>query len=436
MNQEKQNILIYPRQFFIDDLLYLRKHEEILFNVSFNETKSENQWLVRRGNQAEFEQVLQNRQHQMNSKQLNSKNLLLRSILLKNRLHPESNLLQTDYLIDGHLYLYFDEKNKTNSVSGYFRHNNQIINLDGLFLVGAEMQKIISVNANASPSEENIYERFLSSDYAKVRWAMTKKAIGEDNSWKRLLQLKIMIVGAGRTGELAFLELARLGVRHLSVCDGDNIELRNLGETKLITDQDIGFNKAEVLVKKVTKLRQTGRKEDNFIFRAIKSFNFEGIEAREIAKESDVIICCVDSDGARGYASYIASRYHKVLLDIGTGILPNQNGTLQRGYDVRGILPGDGCLKCFGGIDENQSELEIFNTQERDRQRKEGHQYRMGSLSSLNSLAVSEGILMLQDLCKGEIKKSTWIQFEKDSGRTVLSSLSKINGKCDCNNYS
>ena len=198
----------------------------------------------------------------------------------------------------------------------------------------------------------------------------------------------------------AFAELARVGVGCITLCDGDKVESRNLGEMKLVTDADIGRNKAEVIVEKVTELRRTNEKNDRFDFRAVKSFNFEGTEPHGIAKESDVLICCVDSDAARDYASYIASRYYKVLIDIGTGIVREPDGktAVRKGYDVRMILPGDGCLRCCGGIDEAQSELEIFNSDERNRQRVDSHRLRAGSLSSLNVSAVNEGIGLLPDL--------------------------------------
>jgi molybdopterin/thiamine biosynthesis adenylyltransferase len=430
MRQIKKNTLVYPRQYFVEDLLALKEKSEILLNVVLSETVEENQWLVRKYDEDSIEAILRGKQDNNGRP---PKSLLLRSTLLKNRLHPDTGPLQADFLIDGHLYLHFDEVTKTNSVSGYLQRKNRIVNLDELFLVGSKMQRVLAVNANYLIAKEPLYKAFLESDYAKERWQMTRKALGDD-VWKRLCMLRVMIVGGGRSGEFAFVELSRLGVGCITLCDGDKLESRNLGEMKLVTDLDIGRNKAEVIVEKVTELRKTNEKKDRFNFRAVKSFNFEGTEPHGIAKESDVLICCVDSDAARDYASYIASRYHKVLIDIGTGIVREPDGktAARKGYDVRTILPGDGCLRCCGGLDEAQSELEIFNSDERNRQRVSGHRRRAGSLSSLNVSAVNEGIALLQDLCKGEVANSTWIQFEKDTGRTVISPIPRSKQACDC----
>src|SRR5215211_3951457 len=131
-----------------------------------------------------------------------------------------------------------------------------------------------------------------------------------------------------------------------------------------------------------------------------RSFNFGGPEAHEAAKSSDVIICCVDADSGRDYASYIASRYHKILIDIGTGvIIGTSDSAAKRGYDVRMILPGDGCLRCCGGLDRPQAELEVFNRDEQQRQRSDGRRQR-GSLSTLNVAAVSEGIVIRIFVCE------------------------------------
>jgi len=428
MNQEKQNILVYPRRFFTEDLLHLKKSGEMLIHAVFHETSEENQWLVRKFNREEIQKILQERQSDTKSKRL-----LLSLNLLKNRLHPDSSPLQVDYISDGHLYLSFDSVTKINNISGYFRHCGKIVNLDRLFLVGAEMQKILSVNSKLQNFREAQYEKFLTTEYARTRWAMTCKALGE-KSWRTLNLLRFLIIGGGRSGESAFLELARLGVGQITICDGDDLELGNLGEMKLATDQDIGRNKAEIIVEKVTQLRQTNQKDDCFDFRAVTTFNFEGFEARQTAKNSDVIICCLDSEGGRSYASNLAARFYKVLLDIGTGIL-SSGVTNEIGYDDRLILPDDGCLRCCGGIDEEQSELEIFSCQMQKRQRQEGKLNRNGSLSRINNIAVSRGIKLLQDLCGGLIKNSTWVQYEENKGETIREVISKIKTQnCYCKN--
>lgn len=429
MQKFKKNTLVYPRQYFVENLGTLKKKGEMLLTVSLNETTSENQWLVRKTDEVSIEFLLNSKRKKNGIK---SKHLLLRSTLLKNRLHPDCSALRADFLTDGHLYLNYDPITRTNGFSGYFNRKGHVVSLDELLLVGSRMQRLTAVNSTLLTLDDLGYHAFLESRYAKTRWQMTRKALGRD-VWKRMCLLRVLIVGGGRSGEAAFLELARSGVGCIRVCDADNLELGNIGEMKLASDADIGLNKADIIVRNAIALRKTDQADDCFCFRAIPGFNFDG-EAHEAAKACDVIICCVDSDGGRDYASYIASRYYKVLIDIGTGVdEADASGVAGRGYDVRMILPGDGCLRCCGGLDEAQAELEIFNRSERRRQRADGRRLRGGSLRTLNVAAVNEGIALLQDLCRGDVERSTWVQFDRARGRTVVSPIPRIKEECDCN---
>lgn len=372
MSKGSKNILVYPRRYFAEDLLELKQNGEKWLSLVLNTVSVENHWLVCRENQLNG---------QKSRKQKDSNRFALRSMLLGNNLHPSSMIVQTDFLSDGHFYLDIDNQTKPNSISGYLKYESEVLDIDELNLVGPEMLRIPTINSRFAFPANNKYEDFLESDYAKERWRMSGKAMGE-RVWKRLCLLKIMIVGCGRSGEKAFESLARIGVGNIVVCDGDDLELRNLGEMELVTDKDLGRSKAEVLVEKISEIRRSTEKTDCFKFRAIKSYNFDSYEAQKAAQECDIIICCVDSDGGRAYASYIAARYHKVLLDIGTGILQVGNER-KEGYDVRLILPTDGCLECCGGIDEQRAEIEMFNSYERNRQRTEGHLQREGSLRNV-----------------------------------------------------
>lgn len=431
MKQVKKNSLVYPRSYFVEDLLRLKERGDIRLTVFLCETSEENKWLIRRFDEAETNAVILARKTNSIKPE---KTFVLRFCLLNNGLHPDSTNLEADFRSDAHLYMTTATTNGTNSVSGYIRFDEETLNFDELFLVGAGMHRLLTVNTRQLIPNQNDYEAFLDSAYARERWQMTRKALG-DEAWKRMCLLKVLIVGAGRSGETAFLELARFGVGNIVICDGDMLERRNLGEMKLVTDKDIGRNKAEITLEKVSDFRHSTSAQDCFTFRSVNSFNFNSYEAQLAAQECDVIVCCVDSDGGRAYASYIAARYHKVLLDIGSGILRDeQNPTLKKvGYDVRLVMPGDGCLMCWGGFDEAQSEVEIFNRHERDHQRKEGHIEREGSLSNLNASAVNEGISLLQELCRGEVKNSTWIQFDKNNGRTSISQTKKAHyDNCHC----
>lgn len=420
----RKNIIVYPRKYFVEDIVTLRRSGEILNNLVLHQTSETNFWLVNRRSEK-----LQPDYSKMSKA---ASELTLNTVLLKNGVHPGAEIPETNFFNDAHLYVEAEVESgiNPNRISGYLKYKDSCFVIDELYLVGAEMLKIPTVNSTIRFSAPNAYEMFLTSEYARERWETSIAALNRE-IWERLNMLNYLIVGAGKSGELALMELARLGVGNITVCDGCVLERRHIGEMKLVTDRDVGRNKAETVVEKVSGLRRSSEKTDCFNFRAVESFNFDSYEARKAAEESDVIICCADSDGGRGYASYVAARFHKVLLDIGTGVLPSGEN-IKNDYHVKLILPGDGCLRCFGGIDEEQCDIEIFNRNEQLRQRRKDHPDRVGSLSSLNALAVNEAILMLQDLCKGEIESSTWVQFERKTGRTLVNPAGGTKEKCDC----
>jgi hypothetical protein len=117
------------------------------------------------------------------------------------------------------------------------------------------------------------------------------------------------------------------------------------------------------------------------------------------------------------------------LLDIGTGIFYDQ--ALQRlvqptrrapihipqpqralGADVRLIVPGDGCLLCWGGVAQPREAIQRWRTSQ---PRRPWHVERAGSLRSLNAMATHLGLRLLEDLVAGRLTRSVWLRFETDA---------------------
>ena len=71
-------------------------------------------------------------------------------------------------------------------------------------------------------------------------------------------------------------------------------------------------------------------------------------QALHAAQACDVLLTCVDHDGARLAAMAVATLFCKPLLDIATGVHGN-NGQRQMGADVRLVFPGQ-CLLCCCGL--------------------------------------------------------------------------------------
>src|SRR5580765_815075 len=65
---------------------------------------------------------------------------------------------------------------------------------------------------------------------------------GED-AQERLLAARALVVGAGGLGSAALLYLASSGIGHITVCDGDRVDLTNLQRQVVHREASIGAPK-------------------------------------------------------------------------------------------------------------------------------------------------------------------------------------------------
>lgn len=105
----------------------------------------------------------------------------------------------------------------------------------------------------------------------------------------------------------------------------------------------------------------------------------------------------------------------KLHLDIGAGILTEHSARVI-GADIRLIVPGDGCLLCIGGAGDVRESLERLVAAQAglELSRPPWHQQRPGSLRSVNQMAVSEGVRLLETLAEGSIARSCWVRIAWD----------------------
>jgi hypothetical protein len=253
------------------------------------------------------------------------------------------------------------------------------------------------------------YPSFHQNSYGKTRWSRTIGALGGEETWRRLIGLRVAVVGCGRAGSVIAGMLARLGIQHLVLIDPDIIELHNLGEMDIVTDDDLGDLKVEAVAERLRSHRTSivplpARVSDPAALSAVK--------------DCDVIFCCADNDAARLMTAVVATLYHKVLIDIGTGIF-FEGAVRSMGADVRLILPAQGCLLCRGNLGNYSQAIEdICNPKAAAGLYKDWRRQRAGSLRDLNQMATAVGVQMLQDLVCERIRESIWARVEfDDAGR-------------------
>ena len=82
------------------------------------------------------------------------------------------------------------------------------------------------------------------------RYSRTVKITGEDGL-RRLRAASVLIVGIGGVGSYAAEAIARAGIGHVSLMDGDSVQPSNLNRQLVALMSTIGMNKAEVMAARI-----------------------------------------------------------------------------------------------------------------------------------------------------------------------------------------
>jgi molybdopterin/thiamine biosynthesis adenylyltransferase len=124
---------------------------------------------------------------------------------------------------------------------------------------------------------------------------------------QRIAAAKVLIVGAGGVGTPVACYLAAGGIGNIGIMDGDKVDASNLHRQFLYHENDMGQNKAEVLVH---KLRQ---QNPSIQITAIQGFLNQDM-AEEIFSGFDIICDCTDNVTARVIIDQTCGNLKKPLV--------------------------------------------------------------------------------------------------------------------------
>ena len=82
------------------------------------------------------------------------------------------------------------------------------------------------------------------------RYSRTIKLVGEEGL-ARLKAAKVLIIGNGGVGSYAAEAVARSGIGHITVMDGDTVQPSNLNRQLVALTSTLGRNKAEVMAERI-----------------------------------------------------------------------------------------------------------------------------------------------------------------------------------------
>ena len=130
-----------------------------------------------------------------------------------------------------------------------------------------------------------------------------------------LSKARVAVVGVGGLGSFVALELAHLGVGHVTLIDPDRIELSNLNRLIGATPDDVGRYKVDVFRELIECLAPAAA------VTAVAAPLLDS-SALDHAKAADLLLGCVDGHGARLSLNHLSIRYLIPLIDAGTGARP------------------------------------------------------------------------------------------------------------------
>lgn len=124
---------------------------------------------------------------------------------------------------------------------------------------------------------------------------------------QKLLNSKVLIIGAGGLGCPCLQYLVSSGIGLIGIVDGDIIDISNLQRQILFTTNDIGKNKAVTAKEKLKDIHPSTE---------INSFSFflDGKNANEIISKYDVVIDCTDDFNTRYLINDVCVELSKPLI--------------------------------------------------------------------------------------------------------------------------
>ncbi len=184
--------------------------------------------------------------------------------------------------------------------------------------------------------------------------------------------IHVGLVGCGGTGSVIAEQLVRLGVRHITLIDPDDISESNLTRVYGSTVADVGRTKVDVLAEHLIRIAPGAH------CAPIRSMvNLERV-ARHLTS-CDIVFGCTDDNAGRLVLSRLTTYFLTPVIDCGVLLTSDDDGQLM-GIDgrVTTLVPGQACLLCRGRIDVARAAAELLTPEERIRLEHEGYAPALG----------------------------------------------------------
>jgi len=264
--------------------------------------------------------------------------------------------------------------------------------VDELAIRGSSIRKILPSNVSKRRSQsQNNSENIVVHD-RQIR------AFGSA-AQRTISALKVGIVGLGGIGSHVLQQLVHIGVSNLYLVDDDKVEPTNMNRLVGCHKKDIGKYKTHVVAANARSINPQIKINK-------KPLNLRSSEALANLKTVDIMMGCVDNEGARLIMSELASAYLIPYVDSASSV--NVEKGIEAGGRVACYLPFEkACLWCSRQIDQTEASFDLASEQEKKMRIQRGYFNVPGieaSVVSLNgvisSIAVNEFLAVTTGLKK------------------------------------
>jgi molybdopterin/thiamine biosynthesis adenylyltransferase len=233
------------------------------------------------------------------------------------------------------------------------------------------------------------------------------KWLGEDGQ-RRLSETSMVICGAGGVGGLVALNVRGLGLKKITLIDDDRIEKSNLNRLPGATLHDVGEYKVDVMAKMIKDV-SPGTKVDTIP----EKVSCDGGLSRQAIAEANIIVAAVDSFQVRYDVQWLATRYLKPLIDMGSGInLKTDTSTVKfMGGQIACYVPGGPCL-CCQAVVPRDIESKFSREVKRMTGYVKGTDITPTSVVTINSIVAGYAVDMVIKLITGFSEIKTYMKYD------------------------
>lgn len=261
-----------------------------------------------------------------------------------------------------------------------------------------------------------------------ARQIATFGAQGQD----KIQSKKVVLVGYGGLGTFVHPQLCLLGVKHITVIEPETFSATNRNRYLGFIHSDFDAKKGVGIEKVLVAERIAKGIDPNIKIKLIRN-RLESKEAFNAIVEADIVIGCLDSDGARSNLNELCIAYGVIYIDLASEIF--EDGTF--GGRIAIVKDGNGCLHCMGGgLDQTEVRHYLANEQQLENEArvygvdKESLAIGSGpSVVDLNGIIASLGVQEFKLLITDPQKSDRYLNY-----RGHLKTISKVcvNPNNDC----